>query len=483
MEKETLKKTLKGLTLQQKQELLQSLKTKELLAKEKVLETFKPHVGQQTFLQSPARIRAMFSGNGFGKTTALAIDLIYTHLRTHPYRDTSKVFHSWFIIPGFDKVEDYWNEIKRWCPPSKLPQPNKLGTSNIKRLEWPNGSYTTFYSHDQDSGKLEGSNIDALFCDEPPPRNLWIAAFRGLRNNPDYFVVLAGTPIAEPWLYEEVYQPAMMKKDSNICIVQGSTYDNPHLSKQWIKDFESRLTDDEKATRIHGEFKHLQGRVFKEFTRQTHVYNYQPWPEEWPVYCAIDPHPRKPNSVVYLGVTPDDILVVIDEIVLEGTPEDLAEAMRKKETENRYKIICRRIDNSGSGTDWSRDSFVTLLDKWSRNNNYNVRVSPMRKAEKDVASSIHKIKLLLKNNQLRFLENCVQTISDMELYAWQDYRNPESAGIQEKPRKIHDDMIDPLRYIIVSNPIHSPSLSVLSTLGDRNPYNKSLHKTEPRGSV
>lgn len=471
-DQEALLQNLKNLNLEQKKELLQTLQNKELIVKEKVLETFKPHTGQQAFLSSKARLRALFSGNGFGKTTAVCIDLVYTHTRSHPYRDSNRVVHSWFIVPGLDKTEDYWNEIKRWCPPTKLPKPNKMGTSGIRRLEWPNGTITTFYSHDQDAGKLEGTNIDALYCDEPPPRSLWIAAFRGLRNNPEYFVVLAGTPISEPWLYEEVYQPGMSKKDPNIFISQGSTYDNPHLSKDWVKDFESRLSDDEKRVRLHGEFAHLQGRIFKEFSRQTHVFNYSSWPSDWPVYCAIDPHPRKPHTAVYVGVTNDDVLVVLDELVVEGDIEQLAEALKKKETENGYRIVCRRIDNSGSGTDWNRDSAVAELDRWSRENKYNVRVSPMRKSEKDVASSINKIKVLLKNKQLTFLENCVHTIKDMELYAWQDYRNPEQAGIKEQPRKIHDDMIDPLRYIVASNPVHSPSLHVQSTLGGRTPYNK-----------
>lgn len=466
LETPSLKTKLKSLSLEQKKELLLSLKQKEMVQKEKVLETFKPHTGQATFLSNQCRIRCMFSGNGFGKTTALTMDLIYTHLECHPHRDTSNVRHSWFLITGFDKVEDYWNEIKRWCPPSKLPTVNKMGTSAIKRIEWANGSVTTFYSHDQDSNKLEGTNIDALYCDEPPPRDLWIAAYRGLRNNPDYFIVIAGTPIGEPWLYEEIYQPWALKKDKNICIIQGSTHDNPYLSKVWIDDFESRLTEEERPTRIHGEFKHLQGRVFKEFTRQTHVYNHQTWPDEWPVYMAIDPHPRKPHTALWLGVTSEDVKVVINEISVEGDIETFANRIKQLEKDNNYKVVSRRIDNSGSGTDWNRDSFIAQLAK------YGIRVSPMRKAEKDVSSSIQKIKLLLKNKELRFLENCVLTISDMELYAWQDYRNPSAAGVNEKPRKIHDDMIDPLRYIIVSNPLHSPSLEVISTLSDRNPYNK-----------
>lgn len=381
---------------------------------------------------------------------------------------TNSVGHSWFFIPGFDKVEDYWQELKRWCPPSKLPHPNKMGSSSIKRFEWTNKTYTTCYSHDQDSAKAESTNIDALFCDEPPPRSLWIAAYRGLRSNPDYFTVLAGTPISEPWIYDEIYRPWAEKRDDKILVINGSTYDNPHLSKEWISDFESRLTDDEKRVRIYGEFASLQGRVFKEFTRRTHVFNYQAWPTEWPVYCAIDPHPRKPHTVVYLGVTADDTFVVIDELVVDGDPEVLVESMKAKEKEKGYQIISRRIDNSASGTDWSRDSFIDQLSKLG------MRVNPMRKNEKDVASSISKIKLLLKKGRLRFLENCIHTISDMELYAWQDYRHPEKTGVMEKPRKIHDDMIDPLRYIIVSNPVHCPSMGFISTFGEARPYDKAF---------
>lgn len=345
-----------------------------------------------------------------------------------------------------------------------------MGTSAIKRLEWTNNTYTTFYSHDQDSKKAESTNIGALFCDEPPPRDLWIAAYRGLRSSDHYFVLIAGTPISEPWLYEEVYLPWALKKEPNTLIIQGSTFDNPYLSKAWLKDFESKLTEDERRTRLHGEFSSLQGRVFKEFTRPTHVYSFQQWPSEWPVYCAIDPHPRKPHTAIWLGVTSDDIMVVIDELKIEGDIETFADALKKKEKDGQYKVVSRRIDNSGVGTDWNRDSFIGQLSK------HGIRTAPMRKSEKDVASSLQKIKLLLKNKQLRFLENCVNCISDMEMYAWQDYRNPAASGTNEKPRKIHDDFIDPLRYIIMSNPIHSPTMHVIQTNQKGMPYQKDYVK-------
>ena len=154
---------IKNLSRIEKEELYKLLAEKQLVAKEAILDTFKPHSGQQKFLSCPAKIRALFCGNGWGKTTMLTIDLIWTHLRRHPYRNTDNVFHTWLVVPDLSKASDYWDEIKRWCPPSKLPKPNKLGSSNIRRLEWPNGTITTIYSHEQDSSKLEGSNIDAFF--------------------------------------------------------------------------------------------------------------------------------------------------------------------------------------------------------------------------------------------------------------------------------------------------------------------------------
>lgn len=467
--------------MDQKQELLQVLRTKELLKQEKALDGFTPNPGAQAnFFSSDKKIRALIGGNALGKTTALVVTLIYTHLKCDPIRDTTNIFHSWVIVPSYDKIEDYWNKIKEFCPPSKLPQIDKMGTSHIRRLRWFDGGTTTFYSHDQEASKLEGTNFDALFIDEPCPRDQFVAAYRGLRSNPDYFIVLALTPISEPWIYEDIYQPWAMKEDPNIEVFQGTIWENEqHLGAGFIEQFKARLSDDEIRTRLYGEFQHLQGRVFKEFTRQTHVFDFQKWPSEWPVWCAIDPHPRKAHTVLYVGVTDDETLVAIDELAIEGTVEDLAEAMQKKEQENGYRVVCRRIDNSGSGTDWNRDSFIAQLDKWSREKHYNLRVSPMRKKEKDVAQSIQKIKLLLKNNQLRFLENCRRTISDMELYAWQEFRHPEVAGLNEKPRKIHDDFIDPLRYIVVSNPVHSPSMNFLSTCGKNSPYNKD-HKSFQR---
>jgi hypothetical protein len=322
----------------------------------------------------------------------------------------------------------------------------------------------------------EGTNIDAAFFDEPPSKEIYTATYRGLRSNPDHFVCLALTPISEAWIYTDLYLKGVNKTDPAIEVFISSTYDNKkNVSADWLRDFVNGLSEEQIRVRIQGEFAALQGRVFKEFNRRTHVIRTQPWPKDWPVWAAIDPHLRKPHTALYIGVTPDDQLVAIDELVISGSIDKLASAILELEQKRSYRVISRRIDNSGSGSDWSRDSAVEILLKAG------VRVSPMTNKEKTIEDGLHKIHQLLRpvpnttdgklEPQLKVMEHCTHLLDDMDLYSWQDFRNPEKTGIAEKPRKVHDDMIDPLRYVVMSQPTFHCVVDIQSYAS--NGYKKS----------
>ena len=433
----------------EKEELLKKLRQLELVKKEKTLDTFVPTSFQQKFFESQARIRLLTAGNGAGKTISLVIELLWTHLKKHPHRSVADVHHSWFITPGYDKVEDYCEAIKKWCPPSQLPVFDRMGSSAIRRLRWQNGDLTTFFSIDADVGRFEGTNYHKLFIDEPIPRDIYIAALRGLRNSEDWSVCWAMTPISEPWIYEDLYLPSMLKQDPNVEVFTGSSYENPHLSQSFLKDFAERLNDDEKRTRLYGEFAVLQGRVFKEFERAKHVIKMQDWPKDWPVYLSLDVHTRKPNTAVWVGVTRDDDLVVIDECAVEGIEDFASEILRRNE--GKY-IVSTIVDNSALSQDWSTRSAIQMLSASG------VKATPVRPQDKDIANGINKMRRLLKGlpdkvtqilkPRLYIMENCRHTLVEFEMYSWDNYRAPEKAGVKEKPRKIYDDFIDPIRYLV-----------------------------------
>jgi hypothetical protein len=435
-----------------KEELLRKLRHFEVLKKEKILDDFVATPMQTKFFQSQKPIRLLTAGNGSGKSLSLLMELIWTHLKLHPYRDCTSINHSWFISVGYDKVEDYCQELKRWCPPSQMPDFDKMGTSSIRRLRWKNGDMTTFYSTDADPNRFEGTNFQKLFIDEPCPRAIYIAALRGLRNTPNWSVVWAMTPIAEPWIYEDLYLPSVSGLTSDIEIFEGSSYDNPHLSREFLKAFEAQLSEDERATRIDGKFALLQGRVFKEFKRKEHVLKFQDWPLDWPVYESFDVHTRKPNTAIWVGLTKDEELVVIDELAVEGIPA-FAEAVIAKRGQRR--IVSTIVDNSALSADWSTRSAMDMLSEAG------IRATAVRQQDKDVANGINKIKRLLKGTpddqgnhrpRLFVMENCRTMIKEFEMYVWDDHRVPERSGIKEKPRKIYDDFLDPLRYIVNRDP-------------------------------
>lgn len=475
---EEKKELLRKLSIDDQRELLKKFRQLELKAKETV--EFTPNAGaQERFDKSPAKIRYLCGGNGLGKTTVLVNEMIRVHNKTHPYRDVSRANHSWCLVDSYEKVEsDFIPELKKWCPPSKYPKEDKMGGSHVRRFKWPNGNTTTFFSHEQDMDKLEGTNYDVLFINEPCPRSQWVSSYRGLRSNPDYFIVIAATPVSEPWMYTEIYQKWALGLDKSIEVFEGTTYENQdNLPPGYIEDYKSRLNEDEIKVRIYGKAAILQGAVFKEFDRRTHVLPMMSWPIDWPVYECVDPHERKPCTCVWLGVTKDDQFVIIDEASVEGVDE-LAKVILEKRKNRR--IVCSLIDNSGNKMGWQRESAVQILQK------YGIRVTAVTNAEKSIQNGITAIKSALKgdkladgsfNPRMKVMENCVLTISDFELYRWDDYRHPDKSGIKETPRKTNDDFIDPIRYILSRNPRYHVYLES-SSYARAGAYNRDYRHSE-----
>jgi len=101
----------------------------------------------------------------------------------------------------------------------------------------------------------------------------------------------------------------------------------------------------------------------------------------------------------------------------------------------------------------------------------NLRITPVSQEDKSFEDSIYLIRQLLKKEKLPsgeekprlfFMNNCKETITEMELYGWKNTRHPETNGLSDKVRKINDDFIDPLRYIVMSKPRHHINFDPIS---------------------
>jgi hypothetical protein len=295
-------------------------------------------------------------------------------------------------------------------------------------------------STEQDDMVFEGNVIDYVWYDEPPRRSIHQACMRGLmaKSGICWFTC---TPLSEPWIYDEVYRPGMEGSDL-IEVFNGSTYDNEFLPQKEIDTFAQSLTEDERQARLYGKFQHLTGRVIKEYSPERHLIPSFDIPSHWPVWVGIDPHRNKPNSAIFLATAPDGRFYICNEIFLNGTIYEFGDHLR--EIASQYNIVDYLIDTSSQEEGWNKMSAREML------NQKGIRTRLAQKKGMK-SSGLILINQLFKDDKLFVMEHCKRTQRELLNYVYKRNKQ-DNQVVLEEPEKKWDDLIDPLRYILVERP-------------------------------
>ena len=350
-------------------------------------------------------------------------------------------------------------EMRKWIPKTRIisEKPNSQGVIVRMNLTGDNGtpSVISFMSGEQDDKSFEGDIIDFAWSDEPTRKGIYTATLRGLlmKNGP---MILTLTPLQEPWIYNDIWA----SEDKDIACFPGEMEDalienGGHLSKIAMDSFVSKLTADEIDARVHGKFKHLIGRVFSAFSEEIHVVPKFYIPKDWPVWCAIDPHTRKPNAAVWIAVSPEEDLYVVNEVYWKAGIESFGKVVL--EISKQYTTVKTVIDTSSETPDWNRrETARTMLSK--------VGVSTVLARKKNMKEAGRlMIQQALEGKgdshegkpKLFVFDSCKRTRFEFMNYVYDDFVDPDSKGVKEEPKKINDDIIDGIHYIIVERPRYS----------------------------
>jgi hypothetical protein len=432
---------------------------------------YEPHEKQLPVHKSQAFIRALFPGNGFGKTTACINEALWSALGTHPYRDTGKIPNTTIIViddPGkADTV--YLTEIKKkkWYDVTKLKL-EKHGRPFTTEVIFPNGSNWQFMSHEVLEAKWESIQCAGVIFDEPPPRFIFIALIRGMREQGTKpWMMFAGTPIGKnaPWMYREIWRPWKFGEDPEIECFTGTTYDNLHnLEPGSIERMKKRYNEKELKARIGGTFEFLSGRIFDTFYHDHHVEQDFDWPWSWPVILAMDPHVRKNHVAVLIGIDPDKEIHVIRELETSLAGRNAAEFfIRACEGYNIKWGICDNYGSMPHTGGENRKSFIDVFNETSRRLNSRVFIRATTKAEKADDEWIEDMKDWLRleadsggSERPRFhiFESCKKTIDEFETYIWDEYRGAQADGrdVKEKPLGTNCDRLMCIKYGIALKP-------------------------------
>jgi phage terminase large subunit-like protein len=427
------------------------------------------HEKQLAFHKAQNRVRIFLGGNRSGKTTAGTNELRWVVEGTHPFRKFRVPVKACIVCQDFQThaKDIIIPKLIEWFPPGLVVRVERNQSGVEVKFHCKNGATIDIKSHEQDIKVFEGSDYDFVWFDEPPPEQIFKALWRGLTDRRGS-AVFTGTPITEPWLHD-LYQKAASEHNNGLYwatfasihenvknIGEGSVEEG----KARIAEFLDALDPDEREAREKGHFLHMRGLIFKGWRRDTHLIPPFKWPNQWPVYISLDPHPRKPWALSFLGLSPGGFRFLISSYQVEGVVEDVAQHVlwAKGEIEldrpGAPRIQSCWIDNYASVESMIKKS-TTIIEELNR------LVSPavprFRPAPKNVEEKISIFKSWLKVQDTKFgkrpgfmvfdtPEN-KDFIYEIEHYVWASQRGAKRNLLKNVPVKENDDILDTIMQL------------------------------------
>lgn len=210
----------------------------------------------------------------------------------------------------------------------------------------------------------------------------------------------------------------------------ATSYDNPANDPQEIERIKREISEERFAQEYMADFRKLEGLVFKEFSRERHVYETDI--TRFDEYLAgVDFGYKNPAAVPHIKRDGDDNYFVEDEWYrTERSEEQIADYVAGCKFNRVYP-------------DPENPSAIALLDA------KNVPVMEVNKAKGSIKSGIDRMHLLFKMGKLHIHKRCVNLIWELENYRYSDKRDNHNED--EVPIKENDHLIDALRYALSTN--------------------------------
>jgi phage terminase large subunit-like protein len=399
----------------------------------------------------------------------------------------------------------------------------------------PCGSTIHFRSYVQPAESYEGTVLDWIHFDEPPPQAILTAATRGLMstNGPSWYTM---TPLKEAYIYDLLSLHGFNNggEDQEIAVFRGSTWDNCQdwcrqcdvtipendperlqpgqvrpvdncpkcgqvmgfLPRAGIENYLKKITDpDEREAREEGKWKHLSGLVYKELDREKHIYTDFPIPSDWMRIEAVDPADARPTRWIFGAVSPEDIMVNgkqanriywYDYLLASGSIESIARQVKVKRAEHNYRepaMVIIDVKFAAAHKPLHGETFSSWEEKlsdaginkmvMSRSNPGDVSLG--HKAVKEyLADHFSMVRGTAFPGMMFAREGCkgdMGPTQSMFNYQWEDGK--------DKPQEQYKDFPDTIRYAALEQPVYARPVPELDQEFARMILNREASKPEP----
>lgn len=398
---------------------------------------YEPLPKQKRFHELDKKYRGYIGGLGSGKSHAGVMEALYYAIA---YPGSMGVI----LAPTYRLLEDstkraFFTQFDKNLEESY----NKVEN----RLVLINGSEILFRSCEKQAAidHLRNIEIGWFWVDEASlvPEYAWKVLIGRLRQKEG---PLTGWITTTPKGFTWIHNKFVKELHEEYGYVHATSHENIHLPEEYLRSLEQEYTGVFKRQEIYGEFVGFEGLVYQSFSRNIHVI---PFIEKkfTEIVAGIDWGFTNPTAVSIIGFDSDRRAYIVDEfyekrIMTEGLMQVLRDFKRKY---NISKFYC----------DPSEPQFIQKF----RNEGFYII-----EAKNDVIPGITEVNAHLHVQQdgrprLYVAQSCVNTIMEFENYRYPDGK--EQKPTQENPLKIHDHLMDSVRYVLFTEKANvRPSFSI-----------------------
>lgn len=421
-----------------------------------------PNNDQCGFINSPAKIRAIFGGNRSGKTEAGMADALLFLFGQHPIRSSGRKppVYIRYLAPSYeDGVKAVIHKKIKELAPRHLLKGGLWETAwqeKARTLTAANGSVMRFFSYEQAVNKLGGDDVDAVYLDEHAPKAFFIECVARTVDRNGYLVLTMTPEAGITWEEEAIIDAS--EHDPGIDFWFFSTFDNPHLSREGVKELEKLITDPKlRDAKLRGRFVALAGLVYPQFDRGLHVVpDLNDIPKHWHQQFIIDPHHRKDSAMLWTAWDPDgNVCYVHRESAFApsagGVPE-LAAHIRVKSS--GLHIDDWIGDEAMGGKGLNIHGFASVLEQLCGEGIPIVGTN--QASDKAFAAGVGKLRSMLMPDPVTKLprfyvcQSCTKTIKQFHTYQYRKETAVDEELLREHVRNVNDDYPTCGRYGVMA---------------------------------
>jgi hypothetical protein len=227
-----------------------------------------PHQGQVRWLEnSIGSENALVTGNRWGKSQIQAVKLL--HRAVFQIRPIDRDIDGYYRCTNVSITQDQAGIIfTKMTDLINRSKPLTALVKNIRQTPFPhivfkNGSEIWARSTQNRGEYILGHDFDYINFDEAAyePFGDWVTdgVIKLRLADRDGVLDFSSTPNGLNWFFKRC---EIIRRERRGFVMRGSTFENPHLARNYLRDLKRGLSPSRAAQHLHGRFTSFEGRLF-----------------------------------------------------------------------------------------------------------------------------------------------------------------------------------------------------------------------------